>query len=470
MLPKTLSTVFLGLLVLLEPASAQQRTIHAFTVFCDAYSGQGAAINKSVAADRLIMKSLLTEHYSEKGWGVKLNHVVISGSNANKPNIEKRFAELTGKIGPSDTVFVYFSGHGIILDPSTKVQMLQTCDTQLINRNAWAGSIDALPCQLKILVTDCCSSYPPGLEIAEGDEDVKPWETLYQLLLRHEGFVNITAASPGQYAYGTTNGGYLTVNLHSDMQRYSTWAEVFKETESRVFEETTAGARASGDASVTPQRPKAYSLGRRLRPTGQIDDMPDEVHYVLPNSNTQKMDRSELEQMGMQQLYFARNEIMARHGYDFSTPLLQDYFASRRWYRLKSGVKDPALSPIETYNAQLILEVEKSMGGPFLTVSSSAAPAGNGPVPDIFPYSSERVLPRSVVQTLSLRDLSIARNEIFARHGYPFVAQGLQDHFARKPWYRRNPRATDPPLNEVEQHNLWLIKKIERLRGGAFAW
>ncbi|HRQ89328.1 MAG TPA: YARHG domain-containing protein, partial [Bacteroidia bacterium] len=87
-----------------------------------------------------------------------------------------------------------------------------------------------------------------------------------------------------------------------------------------------------------------------------------------------------------------------------------------------------------------------------------------------FPYSSDRTLSRSVVQTLSLPELSIARNEIFARHGFPFSSRALQEYFALKPWYVRDESARSPDFNPVEKHNIWLIEKIERLQGGAYKW
>jgi hypothetical protein len=88
----------------------------------------------------------------------------------------------------------------------------------------------------------------------------------------------------------------------------------------------------------------------------------------------------------------------------------------------------------------------------------------------MFSYSSEQSLSRTILQSLSLQELSIARNEIYARHGYPFASRALQDHFARKSSYYRDQSATDPTFNSFEQHNIWLIEKVERILGGAYKW
>ena len=142
------------------------------------------------------------------------------------------------------------------------------------------------------------------------------------------------------------------------------------------------------------------------------------------------------------------------------------------WYQARPGFKEPPLSAIEKMNVATILSVEKQLGGPYLGGKSVLPGEGGGTVepPDIFPYSSERTLSRSVVQTLTLPELSIARNEIFARYGFPFSSKALKDYFGRKSWYVRDESATDPDFNTVEKHNLWLIEKIERIQGGAHKW
>lgn len=461
-----------GCLLATGAAQAVTPVIRVFTVFCNAYPGESGAINLSVSSDRFLVHSMFSEHIPEQGWGVKVLKEDVSGEEASRGEVQRRFADFTRDVRPEDTVYVHFSGHGVIPDPASGRQFLQTCDLNLLSRDEWAGQISRLPCRLKIFVTDCCSSYPPSRELAEGDEDVEPWETLYFLLLRHEGFVDITAASPGQAAYGTERGGYLTVNLESDMQRYRTWDEVFRATQARVFEETLAEARAMGDPRFQPQRPYAFSLSRpTFVSTGGAQQLPDAVAYVIPDSDRRAVTREELDRLGLQQLYFARNEVMARHGYDFQSPLLQRYFASRGWYQRREGVKSPKLSPVESGNVERILEMEKEKGGPFVaTASGDDAPVARGVSADIFGYSSQRPLSRAVVQSLSLRELSLARNEIYARHGYPFKTKALQDHFKQKPWYRPNPRATEPSFTAVEEQNLWLLRKIERIKGGAYKW
>lgn len=464
-----------GLLLLgFAPNVHAERAIHVFGVFCNAYEGQGGAINEGVTADKIILNTIFSDYFSEQSWGVKLNRRTLEGKAATKDTLLAEFALFSRNVGPEDTVYIHFSGHGVIHDPASGEQFLNFVDESELSRNEWAESIAALPCRLKILITDCCSSYPPEFVIAEGDERVEPWKNLYALLLEHEGFVDITAASPGQAALGSANGGFLTINLESDMQRYSSWERVFEETQKRVEAETEGQIRMAGLTDVyDPQRPFAYSLGKRIEnPEDEGLARPASFEYVIPDSNERKLNEDELWEMGLQQLYLARNEIFARYGYDFNGAFLQEYFGSLSWYEKIPGFKSPPVTPLETENAALILKIEKEMGGPFIS-SKKVMPGeetATEAFPDIFAYSSDRALSRSVLQALTLPELSIARNEIYARHGYPFSSQALQQYFATKPYYFRDPSAKDPNFSDIENHNLWLIRKVERIYGGPYSW
>jgi hypothetical protein len=68
------------------------------------------------------------------------------------------------------------------------------------------------------------------------------------------------------------------------------------------------------------------------------------------------------------------------------------------------------------------------------------------------------------------KQLYLARNQICARHGFPFSSSTLQKHFTKKTYYGRRNSDAEPNFNAVEKHNIWLIRKIERINGGAYSW
>ena len=83
----------------------------------------------------------------------------------------------------------------------------------------------------------------------------------------------------------------------------------------------------------------------------------------------------------------------------------------------------------------------------------------------IFPDSNSRYLSEEEVRGVEADRLFIGRNEIFARHGYIFQDEGLQQHFNSMPWYSGTVTAeqfnADAVFNDFEKKNAELIKRIE---------
>jgi hypothetical protein len=78
----------------------------------------------------------------------------------------------------------------------------------------------------------------------------------------------------------------------------------------------------------------------------------------------------------------------------------------------------------------------------------------------ILPDSDKRVLSEEDIANLSKGQLRLARNEIYARHGYVFKSADLQKYFSSKSWYNADP-SYDGSLNEVEKENVKLLKARE---------
>lgn len=62
----------------------------------------------------------------------------------------------------------------------------------------------------------------------------------------------------------------------------------------------------------------------------------------------------------------------------------------------------------------------------------------------------------------SLKELRIARNEIFARHGYIFKSKDLTDYFNQFDWYEPKLKKVDSLLTENEKKNIQLIVSLEK--------
>ncbi|WP_257462521.1 YARHG domain-containing protein [Archangium lipolyticum] len=81
--------------------------------------------------------------------------------------------------------------------------------------------------------------------------------------------------------------------------------------------------------------------------------------------------------------------------------------------------------------------------------------------------SLDEVLSLKDLRELSLRDLRLLRNTLYARRGRPFKSPVLQRHFAHMPWYKADPSYTDARLTKNDQRNVKLIQSVEKELGGA---
>ncbi|WHY66641.1 YARHG domain-containing protein [Neobacillus sp. SuZ13] len=76
------------------------------------------------------------------------------------------------------------------------------------------------------------------------------------------------------------------------------------------------------------------------------------------------------------------------------------------------------------------------------------------------PASDKSVMSEEDVANLTKGQLRLARNEIYARHGYVFKSEDLQTYFSSKSWYQPD-QSFDGSLNEIEKENVNFIKARE---------
>ena len=92
----------------------------------------------------------------------------------------------------------------------------------------------------------------------------------------------------------------------------------------------------------------------------------------------------------------------------------------------------------------------------------------------VLPGSASKCYSRSELEKMSLWELYLARNEIFARHGRGFKNQDLTDYFATKRWYTQTytPEEFDAisssQLNDYELKNVQTMYEIEQSRNSPY--
>ena len=79
--------------------------------------------------------------------------------------------------------------------------------------------------------------------------------------------------------------------------------------------------------------------------------------------------------------------------------------------------------------------------------------------------ASSYLFTKSDLSSLSPKELSYLRNQIYAKHGYVFKSQELKDYFNQFSWYHPNLSVTGQELNSTEKANAEFIKRYQDENG-----
>lgn len=91
--------------------------------------------------------------------------------------------------------------------------------------------------------------------------------------------------------------------------------------------------------------------------------------YILPECDTRLYTIEELSNLSLEELRLARNEIYARHGRQFQTEDLKQYFSEKSWYEPRysaaemDALGDSYLNAFETENRNRIVQAESALKG-----------------------------------------------------------------------------------------------------------
>lgn len=93
--------------------------------------------------------------------------------------------------------------------------------------------------------------------------------------------------------------------------------------------------------------------------------------YYRDDTSSRYYTDADVQNMSNEDLFYARNEIFARHGRMFSDPNLQAYFNSKTWYTPLYGPSEfdsmpSPLNDVEQKNVQLMMSVEQARGSAYL--------------------------------------------------------------------------------------------------------
>ena len=142
-------------------------------------------------------------------------------------------------------------------------------------------------------------------------------------------------------------------------------------------------------------------------------------------------------------------EVEAIHGKRFEDdPWLQQYFDERYWYTANGKYDSKKLSVNERKNLDTLSGAQRRQRNVAL-------------LPGDMELFERKTIADSMLQGLSLHELRLLRNEVYARHGRMFKAEWLQQYFYTQPWYTPDENFKDEELSGSDKVNVETIVRYE---------
>ena len=184
---------------------------------------------------------------------------------------------------------------------------------------------------------------------------------------------------------GSSGGGAVTGGNSNNVTAVAaTVPDVKNMTEAEAIAKLeSAGFVAKKGEDVTSSSVEAGKV-RTQSPSGGADAMTGDTvtyqlskgsgsvldqDYILADSATRTYSTSEVSSLSLKELCLARNEIFARHGYQFKTDVIQEYFDSKSWYKGtcdSSTFTEANLSSVEKANVSMLKSLEQAQNSPYL--------------------------------------------------------------------------------------------------------
>ena len=143
------------------------------------------------------------------------------------------------------------------------------------------------------------------------------------------------------------------------------------------------------------------------------------------------------------------SEVEAIHGRRFDgTPWLQQYFDERYWYHASDHYDPKGLTDIERKNLQLIETARKQQRHVALS-------------PGDMELFENKLISEQMLHGLSLHELRLLRNEIYARHGRIFRTPWIEQYFSSQAWYDAKEDFKDEELSGADKTNVETIVAYE---------
>ncbi|PID58806.1 hypothetical protein CSB45_02060 [candidate division KSB3 bacterium] len=406
----------------------------------------------------------------------RMGFTVITATNVNQQKMEGLIRDFGNRLDAQDTALFYFSGHGVqadgenyLLPIGIDIASMDEIKYKSVNAGMILDKLDVAETRVNIVILDACRNNP-----------FKRFRSLQRglaMMSAPTGTLIAYATAPGSVAYDGDgrNSPYAKYLLDIMKTRGMKIEDVLKQVRLRVVDETEyrqvpwESSSLIGDfyfvpPSLSTPTPIPGVSSEAILATPSPGSAPTVQATIVsgktmvgdyPQTSVRKLKQADLTGKTLWELSLMRNEIFARSGYIFKTQELQKHFEQQAWYvpRHKDvTVVSALLSELEHDNINMIKRYEQTQQAEQLQHK----------IPGKYPEASLKYLTDHDLENKSQEDLSIMRNEIFARHGHVFTRPHMKAYFENQSWYV--PRTDDvyAQLSDIEKANIELIQHYER--------
>src|SRR4030095_17143842 len=108
--------------------------------------------------------------------------------------------------------------------------------------------------------------------------------------------------------------------------------------------------------------------------------------------------------------------------------------------------------PVDKYDAKSLSAIEQKNLATIVAAQKKSRKVALAPGDmELF---ENKLISVQMLRGLSLNELRLLRNEIYARHGHQFQAQWLSQYFYSQPWYKPDDNFKDEQLSGDDKTNV----------------
>ena len=380
---------------------------------------------------------------------------VDSTQNADLASFQRALRDFRTKADGARVAMVYYAGHGIegsgknwLIPVDAKLENNLDLPYEAIDLDRVMDSMSGA--QVRMVVLDACRNNPFG----------RSWRSASRAVQRglagieFDDVLVIYAAAPGQTASdGDGANSPFATSLAKRLVEPDLPIQLLGgSVRDDVLSATGGSQRPFVSSSIT-------GTPIFLVPRSAVSAAPSAL--APANQATASIDEATLDALGWQGALGALSisgfeEYKAQFPKGRFVRLADSNIVRLRSVEPKSAAPSPSAAPPSPTKATI---------APPGAVRTDPARRSSPPTPaQIIADSSTRRLTSAELASLEPVQLTLARNEIFARNGYIFTKPVYRDYFSRFDWYR--PISRDVKLNAVEQANVQLLSQAERAKGG----